>query len=87
MLNENLFYAKLGKLKSLSEMKKQWLEEFQKTLELQEFNQKLTGIKLETRQNIHREFLEKMMKDKEYKREIYLAQKLLEVIYGNERIA
>jgi len=81
MLNEHLFYAKLGKLKNLSETKKRWLEEFQKTLEFQEFNSKLAGRKAEEKQLIHKEFIEKMMKDKEYKRELYLADKLLEVFF------
>ncbi len=81
MLNEHLFYAKLGKVKALSDMKKQWLEEFKKTLEKQEFNQKLEGVKLAEKQLIHKEFIEKMMKDKEYKHELYLADKLLEVTF------
>eukprot|EP01022_Parablepharisma_sp_SALTPOND_P032651 TRINITY_DN857_c0_g1_i1.p3 TRINITY_DN857_c0_g1~~TRINITY_DN857_c0_g1_i1.p3 ORF type:complete len:613 (-),score=102.49 TRINITY_DN857_c0_g1_i1:22925-24763(-) len=80
MLNEHLFYAKLGKVKALSELKKQWLEEFQKTLEKQEFDKKLEEIKLKEKQVIHKEFIEKMMRDKEYKRELYLAEKLLEVL-------
>jgi hypothetical protein len=78
MLNEHLFYSKLGKLKKLSELKKQWLEEFKKTLEVQEFNRKLTGIKGEEQKLIHSEFVERMTKDKEYKRELYLAEKLVE---------
>ncbi len=79
MLNEHLFYAKVVKLKALSEQKKRWLDEFQKTLGWIEFNQKLAGMKAEEKQKIHKEFIEKMMIDKEYSREIYLAQKLLEV--------
>lgn len=80
MLNEHLFYAKVMKLKSLSEQKKRWLEEFQKTLEKMAFDQKLLEGKAEERQLMHKEFLDKMMQDKEYKRELYLAEKLLQVI-------
>ena len=61
-------------------MKKHWLEEFQKTLERQEFCQKLEGVKLAEKQLIHKEFIERMMKDTEYKRELYLAEKLFEVL-------
>ena len=79
MLNEYLYYAKLGKVKSLSATKKQWLEEFQKTLEMEDFSKKLSELEGEQKQLIHKEFIDKMMKDKEYKRELYLADKLLQV--------
>lgn len=77
MLNEHLFYSKLERLKKLSDLKKQWLEEFQKTLENQELTHKLTNLQVEEQKIVHNEFIEKMLKDKEYKREIYLAEKLL----------
>eukprot|EP00826_Nyctotherus_ovalis_P002786 TRINITY_DN1055_c0_g4_i1.p2 TRINITY_DN1055_c0_g4~~TRINITY_DN1055_c0_g4_i1.p2 ORF type:complete len:252 (-),score=94.26 TRINITY_DN1055_c0_g4_i1:266-1021(-) len=80
MMNEHLFYAKMEKVKALAEVKKQWLEEFQKTIEAQEFNKKLDTEKAKERQVIHKEFIEKIMKDKEYKRELYLAEKLLDVM-------
>jgi len=79
MMNEHLFYAKMQKVKGASDMKKQWLEEFQQAIELQEFNKKLEAKKVEEKQKAHKEFMERIMKDKEYKREVYLAQKLLDV--------
>eukprot|EP00826_Nyctotherus_ovalis_P045911 TRINITY_DN5127_c0_g1_i1.p1 TRINITY_DN5127_c0_g1~~TRINITY_DN5127_c0_g1_i1.p1 ORF type:complete len:232 (+),score=82.82 TRINITY_DN5127_c0_g1_i1:585-1280(+) len=84
MLNEHLFYAKLNKIKALSDMKKQWLEEFEKTLELGESKKKLAEQKAAERQMMHKEFIEKVMKDKEYRRELFLANKLLEVINSDK---
>ncbi len=80
MLNEHLYYAKLGKLKAASEVKKQWLAEFQKTLENQQNNQQLFVLRVEEQRGAHRAFLEQMMKDKEYKRELYLAERLVDVM-------